>query len=434
MAAAGVPRFTSAGLSALSHRLMREFTSANKIKACSGPDAGNLVFSLLSIYSALSLAAAGAQGSTLSELLDVLGASSLCLVERAFPDGQQPGGPRVERPVARCGVDAEASLPRGRHLVREGRRTRRRLLQQGQTISTSQQQLLISSLSLSLNRSIDGACSQKKQGRRSTAGWRRQRKGLSTLSSLIKGSVKSDTGVVLATAIYFKGTWKEPFEKHLTKKSKFRHLDGTTVDAEFMRSNDRQFIVAHEGFKVLKMPYAVHDDHPVNARGGGSRREPYYSRDTPCSSSCQTRTMMGFPCWKVVASSPGFLEKHMPKTRVPVGDFLMPKFKLSFDINANRALQDLGIKTSRRSKSARHTNFEAPLFLEDVFHKAVIEVNEEGNEAAACTAMTAMRRTACFERPKRVDFVADHPFAFFVVEETSGAILFAGQVLDPTKT
>ena len=67
-------------------------------------------------------------------------------------------------------------------------------------------------------------------------------------------------------------------------------------------------------------------------------------------------------------------------------------------------------------------------------NKAVIEVNEEGTEAAAVTACLML--ASCGPRrqpPPPVDFVADHPFAFFVVEEVSGAILFAGQVLDPTK-
>jgi serpin B len=69
--------------------------------------------------------------------------------------------------------------------------------------------------------------------------------------------------------------------------------------------------------------------------------------------------------------------------------------------------------------------------VEDVFHKAVIEVNEEGTEAAASTAVTVILQ--CRRPP--MDFVADHPFAFFIVEEVSGAVLFAGHVIDPsTKT
>jgi serpin B len=70
------------------------------------------------------------------------------------------------------------------------------------------------------------------------------------------------------------------------------------------------------------------------------------------------------------------------------------------------------------------------LVLEHVFHKAVIEVNEEGTEAAASSA--CVMRFICYRRP--VNFVADHPFAFFVGEEVSGVIVFMGHVLDPTKS
>jgi serpin B len=74
---------------------------------------------------------------------------------------------------------------------------------------------------------------------------------------------------------------------------------------------------------------------------------------------------------------------------------------------------------------------EARRFYE-VLHKAVIKVNEEGTEAAAVTAGFG-RFIAAYQRPVRVDFVADHPFSFFVMEEVSGAILFARHVLVPSR-
>ena len=73
-----------------------------------------------------------------------------------------------------------------------------------------------------------------------------------------------------------------------------------------------------------------------------------------------------------------------------------------------------------------------PLFAYEICHKAVVEVNEEGTEAAAATFMLC-GATCPPGPPRRVDFVADHPFMFFVVEEVSEAILFVGHVLDPTK-
>ncbi|CAL5065189.1 unnamed protein product [Urochloa decumbens] len=148
-----------------------------------------------------------------------------------------------------------------------------------------------------------------------------------------------------------------------------------------------------------------------------------------------------------MASSPGFLQKHTPEKSVDVGGFRMPKFRLSFYTSAKGALCDLGIKAVFDPEAADLLDMleeeddggrlDERLFLGDVFHKAVIEVNEEGTEAAASTDIETRVSEAPMSRrwePKRVDFVADHPFTFFVVEEVSGAILFAGHVLDPTKS
>ncbi|KAF7010085.1 hypothetical protein CFC21_024551 [Triticum aestivum] len=71
---------------------------------------------------------------------------------------------------------------------------------------------------------------------------------------------------------------------------------------------------------------------------------------------------------------------------------------------------------------------DLPLVLSDVIHKAVIEVNEEGTIAAA----VSMRVAYWASPPPPVDFVADHPFAYFIVEEATDAVVFAGHVLDPS--
>ena len=70
------------------------------------------------------------------------------------------------------------------------------------------------------------------------------------------------------------------------------------------------------------------------------------------------------------------------------------------------------------------------LVVEHVFHKAVIEVDEEGTEAAASTACVMKLKSKSYTTP--VNFIADHPFAFFVVEEVSATVVFMGHVLDPT--
>uniref|UniRef100_A0ACD5W805 Uncharacterized protein n=1 Tax=Avena sativa TaxID=4498 RepID=A0ACD5W805_AVESA len=137
-----------------------------------------------------------------------------------------------------------------------------------------------------------------------------------------------------------------------------------------------------------------------------------------------------------IASRPDFLHQHLPHGKVEVGKFQVPRFKLSFHSSVVRVLGKLGLRlpfqeTDDLSDMTEDDDSGYPLVLRDAVHKAVIEVNEEGTEAAAVTVIGIME--GCSRRPPRVDFVADHPFAYFIVEGETGAVVFAGHVLDPSR-
>jgi serpin B len=76
-----------------------------------------------------------------------------------------------------------------------------------------------------------------------------------------------------------------------------------------------------------------------------------------------------------------------------------------------------------------------PIVVDNVIHKVVIEVNEEGTKATAITMVISAEECEIqrWSPPPQVDFVADHPFAFYIVEEVTGMIVFARHVLDPSK-
>ncbi|CAN6223951.1 unnamed protein product [Urochloa humidicola] len=441
------------GLAAFSHRILNKFTTAKTCPGAAGDDSGkpeNLVFSPVSIYSALSLAAAGAKGRTLAELLDALGAKSReslaanvgSMVERAFPDttpaaASSAAGPRVEHA---CGVWHDAT---------------RRLKPAYRDVAAASCKAVAHAVDF---------LAKPEEARKQINGWVAEKTSNLIDSILPEGSVKRETRLVIATAIYFKGIWETPFSKYLTKEHKFHLLDGGgAVDAQFMRSHSSQFVATYKGFKVLKMPYAVHN-HPClddvddmhAAAAATTAVVPRPMPSSPPPPPPPRYSMLVFlpdardGLWRLeekMASSPGsFLQKHTPEKMVEVGDFRVPKFKLSFCTTAKGALRDLGITAVFDPAAADLPDMleeedgrgeRRPLFLSDVFHKAVIEVNEEGTEAAVSTALN-MRvceaRVSRRREPKRVDFVADHPFTFFVLEEVSGAILFAGHVLDPTKS
>ncbi|KAK9091149.1 hypothetical protein Sjap_024326 [Stephania japonica] len=101
-------------------------------------------------------------------------------------------------------------------------------------------------------------------------------------------------------------------------------------------------------------------------------------------------------------------KKHLPHTRVKVGRFGVPKFKVSFGFGASRALRELV-----------------------VHHNALVEVDEEGTEAAAVIAIGMMGSAPNTLPPPRIDFVADHPFMFSIRDGVNGVVLFMGWFVNP---
>ncbi|KAF7059965.1 hypothetical protein CFC21_066799 [Triticum aestivum] len=410
----------SDALTALTHRLADQLSVTRE-------NPSNVAFSPLSIYSALSLVAAGARGGTLDELLAVLGASSRdelaangrFVVEHALADRSPSGGPRV---AFASGVWHDA----------------------GRALEPAYREAVVASY-LAEIRAVDFR-NKAEESREEINKWVAAATGKLIDSILPPESVSEDTAVVLANAIYFKGKWETPFKKKNTKVERFYLLDGTAVDAPMMRTGRSQYVEEHDGFKVLRLPYGSQDPGASKKRPR-SRQSGTSSRDNPAPlprySMCVFLPDARDGLWDLVgkiASSPSFLRDHLPEYEVDVDEFRLPKFKVSFYGKLSCVLRDMGLVAAFKADKADLTDM-APdvedasgelikrLVLKDVFHRAVVEVNEEGTEAAAVTVCEEEDESAC----QPVDFIADHPFAFFVIEEVSGAVVFAGHVLDPTK-
>ncbi|KAK1615212.1 hypothetical protein QYE76_020729 [Lolium multiflorum] len=367
----------------------------------------NLIFSPVSVYAALSLVTAGARERTLSELLGVLGAVSRddlagsvrVLSEQALADQSQTGGPRVS---FACALWHDKTTPLKPAYIDAAVKSYK-----AQTCS------------------VDFHKKPGEAGKRINAWVRASTNNLIT-EIIDPSQLCPQTDLVLANAIYFKGKWSQPFDEEYTEDGKFHRLDGSTVEVPFMQDDSRQRIACHRGFKVLQLDYEE-----------GPQPRARYSM---CVFLPNTRK--GLPrLSEMIATDPDFVRKHLPTGTVEVGEFRLPKFKLNFSTGMNDVLPDLGIKEAFQEGKADFYDMLAEedcpgrgLTLQEVLHKAIIEVNEEGTEAAAVTACRMQKVTCRVDKlPKRVDFVADHPFAFFVIEEVSSAILFAGHVLDPSR-
>jgi len=240
-------------------------------------------------------------------------------------------------------------------------------------------------------------------------------------SGLIKeilppGSVDHTTRLVLGNALYFKGAWTQKFDASKTKDSEFRLLDGSSVQAPFMSSTDKQYIASYNNLKVLKLPYQ---------QGGDKRQFSMYILLPEAQDGIWSLA-------EKLSCEPEFLEKHIPMRTIPVGQFKVPKFKISFGFEASDLLRGLGLHLPLSSEADLSELVDLPmgqnLCVSSIFHKSFVEVNEEGTEAAAASAVGIIFLCS-YRRP--VDFVADHPFLFLIREDTSGAVLFVGHVVNP---
>jgi serpin B len=113
----------------------------------------------------------------------------------------------------------------------------------------------------------------------------------------------------------------------------------------------------------------------------------------------------------------------------------LPKFKVTAQFQLNEVLETMGMTLAFDSERADFSGMstEEQLFISAVIHKAFVDVNEEGTEAAAATAVM-MRSAAIRASEKPVEFRADHPFVFIIRDNRTESILFLGQVVNPKVT
>jgi serpin B len=260
-------------------------------------------------------------------------------------------------------------------------------------------------------------------------------------SMISRSDITPDTDLVLANAVYFKGSWLDPFNYCYTSPGKFYRLDGSHVEPSFMWKLTTMYISCMDGFKVLKLPYGPEREYqPVEGT-------PYKIRRGPRATSVKSGNATQFSMFvflpdkpdgistmvDLITSAPGYLYSVLP-TETKLVNLKLPKMEISFDWNLGKDLRRLGLTLPFSAevgdlRGMYKNDNGRPTFLTKVAHKAVIKVNEEGTEAAA---VLPSLRGGGGPVPDMV-FVADHPFTFMIMEERSGVIVFAGHILDPTR-
>jgi serpin B len=223
------------------------------------------------------------------------------------------------------------------------------------------------------------------------------------------GSIDPAIKFVVVNAIYFKGSWLNIFIPEATHSASFYRLDGTTTTVSMMRAPTQTLQYAQgDGWQMVQIPY-------VGGQLGMTIVLPAAGRFAEILSALSTAWLD-----QAIASA--------SDTRVNLS---LPKFELEPPSRLlTEPLMALGMIRAFDS-DADFTGISPirPLFISDVFHKAYIAVDESGTEAAAATAVAgAGGGPPNPDQP--LTLIVDRPFVFFI-RDASGALLFAGQVLQP---
>jgi serpin B len=230
---------------------------------------------------------------------------------------------------------------------------------------------------------------------------------------LAPGTISSDTRLVLANAIYFKGDWKHKFDEKRTKEMKFNLEDGNTVKADFMYYKGGVNYHETKNYKMIRLPYKGNMQSMIVVLP--HKAEMMKEVENHMSTSLVQNAMIYYAQPEVIVK--------------------LPKFKMTLGMGLNKLLQNLGMKNafSAIADFSKMTPSN-DLYISDVVHKAFIEIDEEGTEAAAATAVVMTTTSVSNSRPpKPKEFIADHPFLFYIVDNKTSSILFMGRIMNPKK-
>ncbi len=350
---------------------------------------GNLILSPFNISTALSMLLAGARGSTAAGIAGAL---------------QTGAGPGYDAAVAALCAELtkQANLGANQLAMANGL-----WVERGFAIEPVFENTIKNIYQASLT-PLDFR-EQNEQARQQINSWTaRQTHG--KITDLFKaGSIKRDTRMVLASAIYFLGKWDSPFDPRQTLDKPFHAFRGQAANAKFMHRTSNFPYAETPSARILEMKYAgttiALDIVLPKADNGLAEMEQTFTTDA------LQAWVGGLTIRKVQAA--------------------IPKFRAESGFALERILANMGMADAF-SPNADFSGIDGrhDLFVGNVVHKAFIDVAEEGTEAAAATGIGI--RAMAMRRPEEtVVFSADRPFLFFIRDTASGTILFEGRLAKP---
>lgn len=225
----------------------------------------------------------------------------------------------------------------------------------------------------------------------------------SKITDLVHPSMlDANTCLVLVNAIYFKGKWRDSFDKKHTAKRPFHVAEGKQTTVDMMHRTALYLFYADDEVQILGIPYEGENIHMF---------------------IILPKELYGLESLKKKMDGSKLLSyfRQMDSMKIKVS---IPKFTLEKRLDLKQVMSDLGMEQAFSNDANFSEMCSESVQISQVVHKAFVEVNEEGTEAAAATGVAMMLRMAPAHKIPPV-FVADHPFMFAIVKDDN--ILFAGQ-------
>ncbi len=215
--------------------------------------------------------------------------------------------------------------------------------------------------------------------------------------------------MILINAVYFNGIWTNKFDKNGTKMLSFTKADRSAIEVPMMNKEEKLDYTSNSLFSAVKMPY-----------GNGQYNMVVLLPETGKTSDDLIKEL-STENWKKWM---GDFEQKDPVI------VTMPRFKFAFETKLKTVLSEMGMEKAFQAKVADFSKIsDQDLYISSAIHKSFIDVNENGTEAAAVTAIT-MSTTSIDPTPKTY-FTVNRPFVFAITEKDTGAILFVGEVQNP---
>jgi len=370
---------------------------------------GNLFLSPYSISTALAMTHAGARGETETEMTKALQFPT-------FPDKE--GGPLGRERLHAAFSELKLGLREAQKQGNVELSIANALWPQKNYAFRPEYLNLIERDYDSVGRPLDYANAEKARGIINR--WVEEETKEKIKDLIPSGVLDSLTRMVLTNAIYFKGDWLTQFKEKSTREMPFKISPDKTVQTPMMYQKGNFGYYQDADVQVLEMPYKGDNVSMfvlLPNQGGG---QPFRR---PTNPPAKKKTLADLE--KML--SPAKLSEWIGKVRRTKINTWFPKFKMTSEFSLSQQLQALGMKKAFGDADFSGMNGTKNLYISAVLHKAFVEVNEEGTEAAAATAVVISLKSA----RRYPSFRADHPFLFLIRDKATGSILFLGRYAKP---